>query len=319
MNAKRLKPETASFSDIAAYWLDSRRRFLQPTTVQEYKSIINCYFEAPLGQRAMADIGFFDLDQLFSKLQVSNKTFNNILSALRCIYSYAINAGAVTMNLAEKIEFAPKDEPTPDPLTIEEISTVLQDMQQHYPEPVVIYFQLAFRIGFRPSEGINLRWSNVDWDSQLLEISSAKVRRIEKSTKTNKVRYVELSDDSIELLKRLRQHSGHGEHLFLYPETGRPYPDTSYLVQKYWRPSLARCAIRDRDARQTRHTCATMLLMGGARDRWAAEQLGHSVEMFQRVYSKWLPKNDGRRELAKASAMFARIQDSGIRIQTDSR
>jgi len=78
-------------------------------------------------------------------------------------------------------------------------------------------------------------------------------------------------------------------------------------VQKYWRPTLARCGIRDRDARQTRHTCATTLLMAGANDRWAAGQLGHSIEMFQRVYSKWLPQNDKRQELAKASAMFARM------------
>jgi len=306
-NAK--KTDRSLFSDVAAAWLDSKRRNLAETTIGEYLATIGAYFSGKLGGMAMEDIGYLELDKLMCSLDVSNKTFNNILSVLRCIYAYGVDAGIVTVNHALKIGFAKIDDPTPDPLTIEEMSLVIRDMQQHYHEQIAIYFNLAFRIGFRPSEGIDLRWQNVDWQEKILRISTAKVRGVVKTTKTNKARLVELDDDSMALLKRLHQITGNAEYLLIAPVTGKPYPNTSYLVQKYWRPALARCNIRDRDARQTRHTCATMLLMGGSRDRWAAEQLGHSVEMFQKVYSKWLPKNDRRQELAKASAMFARMSD----------
>jgi integrase len=293
------------FKEVASSWLDSRRRVLAETTIREYRTTIAAYFGS-LGDRVMADISFLELNELMSRLEISNKTFHNILSVLRCIYSFGMDAGAVTVNHAIKIEFPKIADPEPDPLNIEEMSKVLDDMRQHYPEPVAIYFNLAFRIGFRPSEGIDLRWENVDWERKSLIISSAKVRGIVKLTKTECVRRVEISDESIALLKRLRGLTA-SEHLFIHPNTGRPYADTSCLVQNYWRPALARCGIRDRDARQTRHTCATMLLMGGARDRWAAKQLGHSIVMFQRVYSTWLDANDNRQELAKANAMFARI------------
>ncbi len=304
---KEEKQKTALplFSKIAESWLISKERKLAGTTLKEYRNTIDTHFLEPFGNRVMADITFLDIDQLMSGLEVSNKTFNNILSVLRGVYEYGVKAKACAENHAKQIEFTKKEETEPDPLLPEEISMVLADMSKHYEEQVEIYFGLAFMIGFRPSEGIDLRWSNIDWNKKTLKISTAKVRFIEKDTKTGKSRIVELDDECMALLTRLKKHTFmKGDYLFTYPETGRPYTDTSYLVQRYWRPSLKRCKIRDRDARQARHTCATLMLMSGCRTRWAAGQLGHSPEMFERVYSKWMPEIDKGRERAKMSAMF---------------
>jgi hypothetical protein len=42
-----------------------------------------------------------------------------------------------------------------------------------------------------------------------------------------------------------------------------------------------------------------MLLMAGCNPAWCATQLGHSVEMFLRVYARWLSSSDKGRERAK--------------------
>lgn len=308
------KRDNLLFGKVAEAWLQSKERKLAGTTLKEYRNTIDTYFREPFGARAMVDISFIDVDQLMSGLDVSNKTFNNILSVLRGVYKYGINAKACTENHAAKLEFTKKKDPEPDPVSQDQIALILDDMRKHYEEQVEIYFFLAFRLGFRPSEGIELRWSKLDETKKELEISSAKVRFIEKDTKTGKSRIVELDDDCMAAIQRLKKHTYmKGDHMFIYPATGKPYSDTSYLVQRYWRPSLKRCKIRDRDARQTRHTCATLMLMAGCEPAWAARQLGHSVEMFLRVYSKWMPENDQRKQLSKMSAMFQ--QDTRLKAQ----
>jgi integrase len=42
--------------------------------------------------------------------------------------------------------------------------------------------------------------------------------------------------------------------------------------------------------------------MGDAKPAWAANQLGHSVSMFERRYAKWIPGADKGVELAKVEA-----------------
>lgn len=294
-----------TFGKISDAWLESKGRKLAETTVKEYRTTINAYFTEPFGKRIMSDITFLEVDRLMSSLKVSNKTFNNILSVLRGIYIYSIKAKSCTENHAAHIEFTVKEETAPDPLSRNEVVKVLQDMHEHFHEQIEIYFSLAFRIGYRPSEGIDLRWSNIDWDDKTLMISSAKVRTVTKDTKTHKSRIIELDEECIALLTRLKKHTFMvGDHVFTNPAKGTPFPNTADLVQKYWRPSLKRCKIHNRDARQTRHTCATMMLMAGCKPAWAAHQLGHSIEMFLRTYSKWLPENDKGAERAKLSAMF---------------
>lgn len=318
-NAKKEKEnevEKPKFRVIAEAWLESKQRGkersrqrgeqrgIAETTAREYRNTINTYFLEPLGNRIMSEITFLEIDKLMSSLDVSNKTYNNILSVLRGIFDYAIKAKACTENHAAAIEFVVIDEPEPDPLDLDEISKVLQDMAEHYAEQIVGYFFLAFKIGFRPSEGIALRWLNLDWNKKEILINAARVRGIDKKTKTGKSRIVELDDETMAWFARLKKYTFmKGEHVFNNPITGNPFYDTSDLVQKYWRPSLKRCKIRDRDARQTRHTCATMMLMDDCRTKWAADRLGHSTEIFERVYSTWLPKTDQRQQLSKMTQL----------------
>ena len=63
--------------------------------------------------------------------------------------------------------------------------------------------------------------------------------------------------------------------------------------------------LRHRDARQTRHTYATLCLHAGLTPAWVAKQLGHSVEMFYGVYSKWIEGGDHGAERRKLDAFIA--------------
>jgi len=319
------------FKEVVTWYLDFKKmgsvglggrvatRSLAPTTVKTYEKTINTHFIKPFGERIMAEISLDEIVTVFSALGIRNKTFNNILSILNGVYMYAVKnkiKTGVTDNPCEQIEFVENETSKPDPLTPEEVQMVLRDMTEFYDEQIVAYFDLAVRIGFRPSEGIDLRWANVDWNKQTILINSACVWGIKKGSKTGKERSVELDDECMAILQRMKKYTFmRFEEIFIYPATGRPYFDNSNLVQKYWRPTLKRCGIRDRNAHQTRHTCATLMLMGKCDPEWAARQLGHSVEMFRTKYSTWMPEIDQRRELSKLSAMFrAKPVLSGVQL-----
>lgn len=322
-NAKKEKEAEVTlptFKEVVQWYLDFKKmgstglggrvatRSLAPTTVKTYEKTINTHFMKPFGDRVMAEISFDEIVTIFSSLGIRNKTFNNILSILNGVYMYAVKnkiKTGVIENLCEQIEFVENETSRPDPLTPEEVHMVMQDMYEFYDEQIAAYFDLAFRIGFRPSEGIDLRWANVDWNNQTILINSACVWGIKKGSKTGKERTVELDDECMAILQRMKKYTFmQFDEIFIYPATGRPYFDNSNLVQKFWRPTLKRCGIRDRNAHQTRHTCATLMLMSKCNPDWAARQLGHSVEMFRTRYSTWMPEIDQRRERSKLSAMF---------------
>ncbi len=53
----------------------------------------------------------------------------------------------------------------------------------------------------------------------------------------------------------------------------------------------------------TRHTRATRMLMAGCKPAWCARQLGHSLEMFYRIYADWIDADAQGSELAKVDSV----------------
>lgn len=300
--AEERKPMTVQ--EAVEAWLFSKEKSVARTTLMSYRSTSR-YLTRLYAERPVADLVFKDIDDMMSQLhrekQIAANTHNSILSVVNEFCSYCVLTGALEKNPAESIKMLDRPDPDPDPLSPDEVARVLDDMREHYDPQIANYFEAAFRIGFRPSEGISLKWKNLDEKEGILRIDSARVWGIDKMTKTKKAREVELDRRTLEVLRSQRNFTGtsdHG-HIFESPGTGAPWARLNELNVRYWAPSLKRCKIRSRDSRQTRHTCATMMLMFGCRDVWAARQLGHSVEMFRKVYSTWVPKIDAGRERSK--------------------
>lgn len=280
-------------------YIEHKQRTLAPTTTREYRNALTAFF-ADVINEPLGVVDFAMIDRKLSQSGVSGKTHNNLVSCIRGLFDYAVRCKWVTENPTAGFEFARVSEPEPDPLDREEMEAVIADMAEHYHPQVANYFEGAMWLGWRPSEGITLDWGNLDRRKGMLRITGARVRGIVKGTKTNRSRDVELDDRAMAVFERQREHTlMTGGRIFRNPATGNDWWDTSDLVARYWRPSLKRLGIRNRDARQTRHTCATLLLMAGCNPAWCAGQLGHSVEMFLRVYSRWIVGGDKGRERAK--------------------
>jgi integrase len=105
--------------------------------------------------------------------------------------------------------------------------------------------------------------------------SGAMVRSLLDGTKTQTRRVVKVPADATDVR-------------YWAPPSGRSQPGWADPGLNYWTPALKVLGIRYRPPYNTRHTYATMMLMAGMTPAFCAKQLGHSVDVFLRTYSKWL-------------------------------
>lgn len=288
-----------TFGQLANNWISSLAD-KAPSTRYGYQKMLHRYLLPPWQNKAIKDISYSEITALIGSLKVSAKTRNNILTPIRQIFEIAYIDDHIKTNPASKLKSSKIQKQLPDPFTLEEVEQILNHLQSRYPEPIRNYFQLAFFAGMRTSELIALKWGDIDWNNNLIRVQRAKVLQQIKGTKTYQIREVELNSRAIATLKRQKTHTYLAtEWIFLNPNTGQPFIDDRPIRRWSWIPTLKALGMRHRAAYQTRHTCATMMLMAGNNPAWAAKQLGHSIEMFLRTYSKWINLDDKGAELEK--------------------
>lgn len=304
---------------VAEAFLNAKARRLEATSFKSYQSSVR-HLTKPFGARRIDSISYHELEQHFASLKLGPTTYNTALSIARSVFEYAIQIGVAASNPARLVSRVGKAKSGRDNLTPDEARRVVADMREHYDPQIANYFDLAFQLGFRPSEGIDLRWKNVNEARGTLLIESAKVWGKVKGTKTHKSRVVELDEPCLAILRAQKLITFGREHgrIFDNPNVERPWYKTAQLNSQYWLPSLRRCGIRERDSRQTRHTCASLMLMAGCRPEWSARQLGHSIKMFQEVYSDWISELDAGRERGKMTALFGGQSFTGTSLASAS-
>lgn len=307
----RTTPTTILFGDVQEVWLRLMEPGVSSTTLSEYRNALNRYFLPIYGDRPIRDITYEELALYLAGLDIkAAKTFNNIMTPMRGVFAHALKTGKVAHDITRDIGSRRNQKPLPDPLDTEEVDLVLEHIGKKYGEQWLNYFEFAFFSGLRPSEQIALQWESIDFRREQARIERARVRAIDKDTKTHTARDIDLQTRALRAITRQRPHSHLiGKHVFLNPVTGEPFADTAAPLDVVWKPTLRAIGIRHRDARQTRHTFATMCLTAGMNPAYVSRQMGHTnPRMFFEVYSKWIDGVANSREKAKMDALFARAE-----------
>lgn len=298
-----------TFADYAKEWLETLTG--EKSTRRAYRTAINATWNPAFGDVPLAQIRFSDVKKaIASKAKTaSGKTVNNALIPLRAVFEMARKDGLIATNPAEGIENLAHQAAQPDPFERDEMDALLAYMAAKYPEPVWSYYEFALNTGLRPSEQIALCWGDIDWKRRKARVNKARVDWQNKGTKTNRERDVDLSDAALAALTRQKVHTFMKDPegpIFHNPITGRPWPDEQVQRRRYFTPALRALGLRHRDAYQTRHTFATLLLMGGVNPAYIAKQLGHAnTGMLFKVYGRWIDGADRGAEAAKLNAILS--------------
>lgn len=304
-------PTKQTFGEYADEWL--KTIVVAKSTLRSYKTALDASWKPALGHLVIQSIRYTEIAKAVAARSkvVSGKTLNNHLIVLRAVFAAAVADELILRgsNPIDMIKNVKHQAAEADPFDPEEKELILRDMQDRYKEPVWNYYDFAFHSGLRPSEQIVVRWPDVDWRRAKVKIHRAQVDGEEKDTKTSTIREVDLNDRALAALKRQKVHTFMKDPdgvIFRNPNTGNPWSGEQVQRKRYFKPSLRRLGIRGRDAYQTRHTFATILLMGGINPAYIAKQLGHATTaMVFKVYAKWIARADKGVEAAKANAVLS--------------
>jgi len=233
---------------------------------------------------------------------LKKQTIHNILTPLKEAYQHAMDEGLLTMNPVARTGrlTRSKDDPrtTITPLTTDEVRIMLDVAFQQAPDTLYPVLLCAVRTGMREGELIGVQWGDVDLHGGFLEIKRAVVRGKDTSTKTHKIRRVEMTPQLQAVLTRLKEIRTveamaaartltEYERVFL-SQTGEQWADQTL------RPAFNRClnaaGVRHIGLHVLRHTYASLLIQQGAPAKYIQEQLGHgSIGMTLNTYSHLFP------------------------------
>src|SRR5574337_428341 len=153
-----------------------------------------------------------------------------------------------------------------------------------------------------------MRWADVDLERDRIHVHRAIVRGLEKNaTKTSIARCVLLNSRARAALLRQRASTQPaGDFVFLDPRYAKPWTQERAFRRSCWAPSLKALRLRYRRPYNTRHSCATMMLMSGMTPAFCATQLGHSVGMLPSTCAGWLDGEHNAMEMGRPEAPLRR-------------
>lgn len=276
---------------------------IKASTRKQYKARLNSFWKTQLKNVPVDKIRCSDvLTALANGTWKSAKSRNNELSMIRGVFDLAKNDKFIKENPCDTITHKLFQRKKPDPFSLDEVNSILNHLQLNQHEQIFNFVQFMFFTGLRTSEGLALRWGNIDFRGREMLVEGGNVYDDEsETTKTSESRTVLLNKSALEALSRQKAHTFLlGQHVFHDPKTSLPWKyQTITDVRTFWKNTLRQTGIRYRRPYNMRHTYATLGLMSGAKPAFMAHQLGHSLRMFFEVYAKWINSSDDRTELNK--------------------
>ena len=144
----------------------------------------------------------------------------------------------------------------------------------------LVALQLAYGMGLRVSEVVNLKISDIDTERMIVHVRSAKGK---------KDRYVPLPVSLLHLLRRYYLDYRPEDYLLEGQYSGQ-YAKVS--VQNIFKTAMRKAGIQKTiGVHGLRHSYATHLLESGADMRFIQELLGHNSIMTTQVYTKVTPRS----------------------------
>jgi len=304
------------FGELVEQWHRIRSAQIKSSTMRDYKSSMNFYTLPKFGNTPIRGISYLDIEEFKAGLKLSAKRINNILVPIRSVFAMAYKEGILTDNVMLKVDNLRIDEPSINPLSMDEVLKVLECVHSHYKNCLTILFFTGLRFG----EMAGLKWKNVHLDRKTAHISETLVYGEEGRTKTKKSnRDIDLLPPAVDALTAQFKRTGKKFKYVFLDLNGNPLT-TDHMREVIWKPALEKAGIEYRPMMQTRHTFATISLSEGENIGWVQHMLGHSsLQMIFTKYFAWIPKetrNDGSAMMRAFKSVQGDKVENKVKIDT---
>jgi integrase len=307
------------FEEYATTWLEN---YVKPnckaSTYWEYESVIRNHLIPEFGKTPMVKINRDIVEKMVAKKVekgLSRSHVRNIIVPLREMFNNAIDKGFNVPNPAVrmgKVNYRRGDSKKVDPLTREEVATLLSTTQERLPDDYAVLL-FAFRTGARAGEIVAVCPMDLDFNSRFVQISRNSSRGQITTPKNGQGRRVDMSlqltnvlDDLVakkkaaaltrELTKPEHERRKPDEVISevmerpLFTRNNGKHLDPNDLRRQVFYKALTAAGIRRVRFHDARHTFASLLLQQGESPAYVKDQLGHSsIQMTVDVYGHLIP------------------------------
>ena len=303
-----------TFKDLAEKWLGLSSQTLSPTTVREYRRLLDRVILPRFGDRKVRTLVAADLDSFYAFLGRSGgkdgkplgaQSIRHVHALIRRLLNQAVKWNWIPASPAGKASpprVPPRSLVVPTPDTLLQVITLAEE---RYPD-LACFLRLAAVTGARRGELCALRWSDLQRSSLQISRSVYGGRHDqlrEKDTKTHAVRRVSLDAATMDLLDEHRTRCRQRAR-----SCGVALPERAFVFSDDpdgcgpWRPGRITLAFRrlcdeagapSVRLHDLRHFAATQLLAAGVPVRTVAGRLGHAnAATTLNVYAHVLESSD---------------------------
>lgn len=240
--------------------------------ISKTKSIKNFFKNKNIDDILTKDIENY-IKYLRLEKKLSNATINRYLAALKKMFNIAIANEMLHRNPCVNIKKLKENNEKIRYLTIEEEKRLFEVLPEHI-KPIVV---CALQTGMRRSNILNLRWEQIDFEYNFIEIEK-------QENKGHKIIRIPISEKLLTELKTIGiKNNG---YVFINPETQKPYN----TIRKAWLSALKRANIENFRFHDLRHTVATRLVERNVDIRTVQEIMAHSSISTTQRYMHPTPK-----------------------------
>jgi integrase len=278
-----------------------------PTTLREYKRLIEKRIRPALGPVLAVDVTALELDEFYQGLTdtgLAPASVRQVHAILRAGFRQGVKWRYLASNPATDASPPKLVSKTVTAPTVAEVQALIQAADSDDPDMATL-IALAAVTGARRGELCGLQWGDVDWTGHTLTIERSvatmgRKQLVTKDTKTHAARRLALDTFGEETLKRyLRIAEDRAADLgisitpdspiFSYDLVRPIAPDT---VSHYVRSIATKVGVNTH-LHALRHFAATELIGAGHDVRTVAGRLGHrDASVTLKVYSHALPERD---------------------------
>ena len=289
----RLTRQPITMTEFAAKWdedylvLRHQLGRLKESTLVGYRVNLRLHIVPFFRATRLSDIALPHVREFMKALLAKGlkpKTVGNVMVILKEMFKHAVQWGYVDANPAQYAERPRGEDQEMQILTPAEIHRLLR----HTDDRVGTLLLCAVMTGMRRGELLGLRWEDVDFEGNRIDVRRALWRGKFVTPKSKRSRRsIDMTRTVKEALARLPSRF-RGELVFC-AESGAPI-DPENFTKRDWARALRRSGLRRIRFHDLRHTYASLLIAQGAHPKYIQAQLGHaSIQTTLDRYGHLMP------------------------------
>jgi len=299
------KREIKTVSQYAEVFLSSKKVLVKESTYVRYDSIIRNQILPLFGTRDISSIKVTEIKKWYNYWisERSSATAIYIANTFSAIFKEAFYDEEIEKNPFDYIRRPKKIQGGAKPFSVETMKMLIASTKDEWFKN---FLALSFFTGLRTGEAVALKWEDIDFNSQELEVKRSRRYGKDTTPKTEKsIRVVPIFDELLPYLKSQRELTKENDSEYIFLSIyGTPFNDGNRIRDYHWRKLLEKVKLPYQRLYDTRSSFATMMLSSGKFSiNHIAQIMGHTnVDMLIHKYNKFIPAEV--RKIDKSIGLF---------------